>query len=366
MKPTICLNMIVKNEAHVIERCLTSVRDHIDYWVIVDTGSSDNTPELIEKLLEDVPGELHHREWKDFATNRTQALDIATGKSDYLLIIDADEEVILPADFRWPASPIDAYELLHSQGDANGMTHWRPGLIRNDGKWCFKGVLHEYLEHETRPSQVRLVGPRIHGHFDGGRSQTSVEEKYSRDAAVLEKALESEPDNHRYVFYLAQSYRDSGQLFRAIEWYERRASMGGWDEEVWVSLFEAARLSDAVGRDEPSVVNLYLRAHDFRPTRAESLANLARYLRERDRFASAKIFAEAALKIPRPRDVLFLDESVYSWRCLDELSIADYWLGNYRECASACEDLLASGAVPEEHKPRIIANRNFALEKLGS
>jgi len=69
---TICLNMIVKNEARVIRRCLDTVRPFIDRWVIVDTGSTDGTQALIREVLQGVPGELHERRWKDFAHNRNE------------------------------------------------------------------------------------------------------------------------------------------------------------------------------------------------------------------------------------------------------------------------------------------------------
>src|SRR5258708_9713159 len=88
---TICLNMIVKNEAPVIRRCLDSVRPLIDHWVIVDTGSTDGTRDIIRDCLRDVPGELHERPWKNFAHNRNEALALARGHGDYVFLIDADE-----------------------------------------------------------------------------------------------------------------------------------------------------------------------------------------------------------------------------------------------------------------------------------
>jgi len=254
--------------------------------------------------------------------------------------------------------------VLHTQGDGDSHTYLRNTVIRNDGKWRYRGVLHEYLEHDGPHTQTRLTGPRVRGYFDGGRSQINVREKYAADAKVLERALLDEPSNSRYVFYLAQSYRDSGDLEKAVEQYRRRAAMGGWVEEVWYSLYEIALLSERLGRSEGEIIDAYLRAHEYRPTRAEALGNLARYLREHDRFASARLFAIEAMKIPRPNDLLFLDEAYYSWRCRDELSIADYWLGNYRDSASACRELLESPAVPAEHRPRITDNLNFALAKL--
>jgi Glycosyl transferase family 2. len=74
---TVCLNMIVKNEIHVIRRCLSAVKEFIDYWVIVDTGSTDGTQEAIREFMKDSPGELHERPWCNFAHNRNEALDLA-------------------------------------------------------------------------------------------------------------------------------------------------------------------------------------------------------------------------------------------------------------------------------------------------
>jgi glycosyltransferase involved in cell wall biosynthesis len=91
--PSICLCMIVKDEAAVIERCLESVRDLIDTWVICDAGSSDGTQRLVEAVLEDIPGCLHERQWRNFGYNRTELMRLAAGRGDYLLLLDADMTV---------------------------------------------------------------------------------------------------------------------------------------------------------------------------------------------------------------------------------------------------------------------------------
>src|ERR1044072_2443758 len=109
--PSVCLNMIVKNEAPVIGRCLASVRSLIDRWVIVDTGSRDGTQALIGEALAGIPGELHERPWRDFGHNRTEALRLAERADDYLLFIDADEMLRVPEGFSWPQLVDDAYFL---------------------------------------------------------------------------------------------------------------------------------------------------------------------------------------------------------------------------------------------------------------
>jgi glycosyltransferase involved in cell wall biosynthesis len=94
-KSAICLNMIVKNEAHVIRRCLESVRPFIDTWVIVDTGSTDGTQDIIRDYFKDIPGELFERPWKNFGANRTEALALARQRGDYVFVIDADDELVI-------------------------------------------------------------------------------------------------------------------------------------------------------------------------------------------------------------------------------------------------------------------------------
>ena len=96
-KKTICLNMIVKNESNVISETLQNLLSNIsiDYWVISDTGSTDNTQDIIKNFFYDkcIPGELFNDEWRDFGYNRSRALQHAYDKTDYLLVFDADDKI---------------------------------------------------------------------------------------------------------------------------------------------------------------------------------------------------------------------------------------------------------------------------------
>src|SRR5690606_13520574 len=104
--------------------------------------------------------------------------------------------------------------------------------------WRWVGVLHEHLDAGRPVAQPRVEGVWINVTPDGPRS--SDPQKYAKDAAVLEQALRDEPGNARYVFYLAQSWRDAGRRDLALQHYRHRADMGGWDEEVWYSLLQCA------------------------------------------------------------------------------------------------------------------------------
>lgn len=142
--------------------------------------------------------------------------------------------------------------------------------------------------------------------------------------------------------------------------------MGGWAEEVWIALFEAACLLETLGRTEGEVVRAYLKAYDFRPVRAEPLCCLARYFRIRGEHATAHLFAARAAALPRPAEILFLDESYYQWRSLDELAVAAYWIGRMEECRDACVELLERRNLPQEERPRVEANLGWAMRGLGA
>jgi len=361
---SICLNMIVKDESHVVRRCLDTVKPFISHWVIVDTGSTDGTQEIIREHLADIPGELHERPWKDFGHNRTEALELARGKADYTLVIDADEVLLTDPGFRLPALDADAYEILHVAGNS-GTAFYMLQLVRSSLPWRYQGVLHEVITCDQPFRSVRLQGLQTKGFFDSARN-ADPRQKYARDAAVLEKALKEEPDNARYVFYLGQSYRDADEIDRAIEAYERRAGMGGFPEEVWYSLFQLGVLHERRGGDFAPALAAYLRAYQYRPTRAEPLCELARHHRQRKEYALAFLFASAAVEIPRPPDIHFLDERVYDWRALDEYAIAAYYVGRYRESIQAADRLLSSGKLPTSERSRVEENRRFGVERVNT
>jgi len=360
---TVCLNMIVRDEAAVIERCLASVRPFIDCWAIVDTGSVDDTPARIERALAGVPGQLHHRPWRNFGHNRNEALQLArqyVAQRGYLLFIDADEQLgHAPQTLRWPALREPAYSLEARYGTLN---YDRVSLVSAALPWRWVGVLHEYLDAGQPVAQPRVPGVWIDVTPDGARSNDP--DKFLKDAEVLQQALRDEPDNARYVFYLAQSWRDAGRPELAAEQYARRAQMGGWDEEVWYCLLQYAHLIARLGRPHEEVLAAYLRAYEARPSRAESLTHLAAWMRGRQDWHAAYLFAREAARTPLPPDRLFVEVAPYHWRAADELALAAHYTGRHAEAQGLWSGLLGSALLPASERARIESNLQFAKAAL--
>ena len=361
--PRVCLSMIVKDEAHVIRRCLASVRPFIDTWVIVDTGSTDGTEDVIRDALAGIPGEVVHRPWRDFGHNRTEALELARPRADYVLVIDADEEWHAPEGFTFPGRMADGVQVRHL---THGSTSFAlTTLMRSSLPWRYAGILHEVATCDAPHTIEVLEGPTIVGHFDSARNQRPQREKYLADAQVLLRGVAEEPGNERYAFYLAQSYRDAGEVDEAIAWYERRAAMPGWPEETWYAIHQVARLRERRGDPLAIVVDAYLRSHEARPVRAEPLCDLARINREAGRPAAALIFAQAAVGTERPDDRLFLDEDVYAWRSRDELSLALHLTGDHAAAVEVGAALVDDPSLPPAQRDRVRTNLAYFRQAAG-
>lgn len=349
---TICLNMIVKDESKVICRCLESVKPMIDYWVICDTGSTDGTQEIIRNFMKDIPGELHERPWVNFEHNRNLALDFARGKADYVMFIDADEVFERDPNFVMP--PLDR-DFYHFMTHFNGTHYARVQLINNHLPWRWKGVLHEHLECPQAKSCGLIEGVRNIVRTDGARSQNP--RKYHKDAEVLKAALEKEPNNSRYVFYLAQSYRDAEEHALALEQYQKRITMGGWEEEIYWSLYQIGQMQEKLGMPEEVIAESYDRAYKYRPSRLEALYQLTRYYRFKDNCRAGYLASRQGLPVQFPKDILFVQSWIYDYDLLLEFSVCAYWIEEYREAQLASLLLLAKSDLPKNI--RDAAERNL-------
>ena len=360
-KPRICLCMIVKNEALVIRRCLDSVLPVIDHWIIVDTGSTDGTQDIIRAHMAKLPGMLHERPWVDFAHNRSQSLALAQPYADYSLVIDAD-------DFLEPLDVSTALELsldCYTMDIIDTPVHYtRKQLVHNRLTWCYRSVLHEFIDC----GQEHTVGHlpwRMRRNHDGARRRDA--NTYVKDAQILLRALDTEQDQFlrsRYTFYLAQSYRDCQQLEAAITHYQERAQMGGWQEEVFVSLYQVAKLKERLGLPDEEVLASYEAASQSSSTRIEALHGASRLCRIKGRYEQGYQLALNGLGKPYPADALFGEPWIYETGLLDELAVNAYWIEKYAESLDACLQIFATEKMSGSDFQRVVGNAKYALQKI--
>jgi glycosyltransferase involved in cell wall biosynthesis len=352
--------MIVKNEAEIIAKCLNSVKPFIDYWIVCDNGSTDNTEQVVKETLKDIPGKFYHHQWHDFATNRNMALELAKSHGDYTLIIDADDCLYVANEDVFSNLTQLVYNISIT---LKNLTYPRPQLISNSIEYKYVGVLHEYLDLPAHAVAVPLPNCKIVC-GSGVSARGKDPDKYLKDAQTLEKILEVEPDNARYVFYCAQSYRDAGNLELALKYYTLRTKMSGYLEETYISFLEIGKIKERLAGDFKDITAAYLSAYQCNPNRNESLVYLAMYYRNQDMLAGTYAYAKLATNISKPNDILFMEPECYNWKCYDELAVAGYWLGKYKEAAIINMQLLTGSSLPELERPRVLANLKFCEDHI--
>ena len=361
LSSSICLNMIVKNEAKNIIETLENLCKYFifDYWVICDTGSSDETKELICDffLKKGIIGELLEHEWIDFAFNRTKALECAFNKTDYLLIFDADDRI--KGNFCLPSAGLlnkDVYNLKIGKG-----FEWqRPLLITNRKYWCFKGVTHEYLSPlETMDRGIETIEGDYYiqpGTF-GCRSQNP--NKYYDDAIVLKNAFEKEIIGggdkglaSRYAFYCAQSYKDAGMNLESIEWYKKIVlELDNWDQEKYYSCLMLGNLYNVIG-DHDNAFKYWLKTVEYDPERIEGIVPAMEYLRSKgDNLMVNLLYHKFKnynknISVSSDSNKLFLDKTKYADYIEFSNSISAYYVGDKQSGYECCKIILENNNLP--------------------
>jgi hypothetical protein len=350
---TICLNMIVKNESHIIVKTLENLCSYVDFdaYFISDTGSTDNTMELIRSFFKErgIPGHIEQVEWRDFGFNRTLSLQMAFNKTDYLFIFDADDSI--HGDFRMPKDLThDAYQLKLGQS----FVYLRTLIVNNRKRWRFVGVLHEYIACvDKEESSTSIQGDY---YVESGRSGSRNKDpnKYINDAAVLERGYHEELGNgtngqggdralaERYSFYCAQSWMDAGPAYidKAIEWYLRVLTQNNWAQEKYYSALCLGDLYNKKG-DKYNSLKYYCKTMEYDEERIEGVASVMEILRADGNHVMVNALYHKYKNYNKfPQNKLFLTTEKYHDVIEYNNSISAFYISDKRSGYECCKTIL--------------------------
>jgi glycosyltransferase involved in cell wall biosynthesis len=319
--PTLCLNMIVKNESRIIKRLLDSVISIIDTYCICDTGSTDNTVEIIEKYFNEkgIKGKIINEPFKNFCHNRTLALKSCLGLSDYILLLDADMVLEVNSFDKSILNTANSFSIL--QGN-DSFYYQNLRIVRNNGLYKYVGVTHEYIDTPQNNTIINLKKENIfiRDIGDGG----SKTDKFERDIKLLLDGIKEEPNSARYHFYLANSYHDCGRFGEAINVYKKRIEMGGWKEEVWYSYYRIGLCFKNMNK-MPDAIYYWLQGYNYYPQRLEGIYEIINHYRITSNQKLCMVFYNVAKEIldkNENRDsYLFLHNDIYLYKIYYEYTI---------------------------------------------
>ena len=324
----VILISMIKNEEKIIERCIESALPILDAICITDTGSTDDTVNIVNNIITNlkIPGKLYLDQWKDFCYNRNNSFLNAVKyckelewdlNTTYGLLLDADMELVV-LNFNKNTLTKNGYNIIQ---DNNYLQYHNTRFLKLAHNWKCIGVTHEYWDGgDTEQIKKDLI--YINDVGDGGCKSDKTE----RDIRLLEQGIKDEPKNMRYYFYLAQSYKDAGQFEKAIECFEKRMTMGGWFEEIWYSKYMIAKCYLLL--ENPEDYEAWaLKAYAYRKERAEPIYMLTKYFREKgDHFKAYHYYLLGKNIINPIHDMLFIEKDVYSGLFEYENTILHYYI----------------------------------------
>jgi glycosyltransferase involved in cell wall biosynthesis len=351
VRPLLGLVMITKNEAKRIATVLASYRPYIDAWGILDTGSTDGTQDLIRRELAGIPGTLHEEPFVDFATSRNRALELH-GTSTVFSIMPNGDVLEGGADLvsfleAHRADHVGAYRVRISPGH-----YYHPLVMRTGSGWRYKWRTHECAMGPN-------TGPAIPGvtvfRDRGTRTDEEWRARWTRDLDLLNRDRTDDPKDPRPYFYLGQTHECLGQFAEALPFFEQRAKMGGYFDEVYEAKYRIGKMKEKLARPWAEIQQAYLEAYAHDPRRAEPLYAISQYWYDKNIHAVSRLFAVAAAETRKPSTDLFLDEDVYTWKSADRAAISSFYAGHKADGRYWAEIALSWRSDDE----RLRANRAF-------
>ena len=370
--------MIVKNESKIITRLLDSLANIIDCYCICDTGSTDNTRQIITEYFDsrNIPGTVIFEPFKNFEHNRTFSLHACkdannTGGTyaDFILLMDAD--MVLekgpdfdPVRFKTGLWKSDVFHLF--QGSDN-FSYKNVRIVKNSLNISYWGVTHEVISTPdgTKYDQIERTTLFINDIGDGGAKA----DKFTRDIRLLTEGLKEKPNNDRYTFYLANSYRDNGDREKAIETYKKRIEISGWFDEVWQSYYNIGRCHMWSGEPEKAIA-YWMLAYDYFPKRLENIYEIMTYYRNQSKHKLVYEFYCMALSqlegVDKSKiDYLFLQNDIYDYKLDYEYTISGYYYNPDKiDLAALSMNVLCAPNIESGIMNNVISNYKFYCESL--
>lgn len=375
--PTLCFITMCKNEELCIKNTLESVYKYIDYWIVCDTGSTDNTCAIVTEFFKEknIPGELHVDEWKGFDKNKSLMFERAYGKTDYVLHLDADDYLI--GNFNKELLKYTACDRYNFTYKRSKSLSWKTSSLYNNRlRWIYIGVAHNLikcLDKTNTTSSDIFTKEDVYIDAEERGARKFDPNKYINDAIKLKdqffETLYDDPHglNTRSVFYTAQSYLDAGYPKEAMQWYTLYTKLkNGWIEEEFESTMRIGMCMIRLDFNKEKIIAQFEKAMEIFPDRAEPNYHLGKYLNTISHTESSYKYLKEAksknLHEIEQKYILFINQHTYGKYVNDELSVSCYWTGRGEEGFALLNEIIDDEDF-QQHKERLLKNKQYFINK---
>jgi glycosyltransferase involved in cell wall biosynthesis len=388
--PKLILNTIVKNESHCILTMLESAIKISDAIIIADTGSTDGTQDIIRKFGQDnnIPTYVVERPFDNFEDSRnfgmTKAREIVKelgwdSNDCWTWWCDADETIIVDPKFTKDQFTNDLYMMNTMIGQ---MKYTRNTFARVSKPFKWYGPVHEFIICEDKNITSGLAeNVHVDVKMIGNSWQGDIPAKYLSHAHILEKYINNDRKDPRWIFYTAQSYHDSAsiqdnreeneeRLRRSMKYYKERVNrLDGYPEELYYSQFRIGTIMRVLEEPWNLTHQECLKAYSMDPSRGESIKTIIDYYLQMSEWHMAYLYTKFAKenfhgKNPYPTRLLFVDEALYSWKFAEAHAASCFYTGRMDEAKVCYQEILKAmktnpGSFTPEDIKKVEVNGQF-------
>jgi len=378
----LALNFICKDESHVIGKMLESCKTITDLIVVNDTGSTDGTQDIIRKFGEDnnIPTYVFERPFDDFEKSRNHAMQKLRDVVQELgwdpnkvhgYWFDCDETLIIDSKFKKDQFVNDLYMINTFIGQ---MKYTRNTFFKVSKPFRWYGPIHEFIVCDDKNITSGLASDiHVDVKMTGASWQGDIPTKYKNHAFVLEKYIDANRQDPRWIFYTAQSYHDSAsipdnreeneeRLRRALKYYKERVNRtDGYGEEIFYSQFRVGTIMRNLEEPWNLTHQELLKAYNMDPVRGESIKIIIDYYLQMNEWNMAYLYSKFAKlnfhgKNPYPQRLLFVDEALYIWKFAESHAATCFYTGRMDEAKATYQEIVNISKT----QPQYFTSEDFA------
>ena len=333
--------LMVKNESLRIHVSLTSVLGFASTIIIYDTGSTDNTINIIVKFCKKYKLSLYvkYGTFVDFSTSRNVLLDFAdtVPNVNFYLMMDCNDELQNGPDLIKFCNNIkkdNAFFLKQSWKSGIYINYYNIRLIRSKCGWRYKGVIHEYICKEGEEANIRVPGVILFQDRTKDDNKSFI--RFTKDKELLLGEYNSKNRTPRTVYYLAQTFECLEDKENAIKYYSERMGLIGFFEERYQAAYHVGMLYREMNRPFEQYVGYFLFSFGIMH-RSEPLVRIAEYYISKQQWSQAYFYLKESCKIITPDCGLFLDVELYNYYRWHLMGIVAYYVKEYEDGLNACK-----------------------------